>query len=485
MVQMVSSKLGVKVEAAGGDGGGGSSSSAGLVGRLQLGRLNKRAKVQTGHEAVEEPSPLGLRLKKTPSFLDLVQSKLSNGGRKKDRVTNNGCSSSAADSNKLKASNFPASLLTIGDWEYKSRYEGDLVGKCYFAKHKLVWEVLDGGLKNKIEIQWSDIVAINAVFSDDEDQPETLNVVLSRPPLFFRETNPQPRKHTLWQASTDFTGGQASIHRQHYLECRHGFMRKHFEKLVQCDPRLNILSKRQEISLPSPCFEHTASAFGDLNKPSEEGMDVKSEDGHSVFATSTSGNSDCHRPPSTITGSMTIGVNNVNSSEIKEGNNQGPWRRTHPHGLQPSMSIDDLVNYIGHCTSELRTGNNILEEITHHLLSDSQFTSSDEESVMLRVNSFCCLLQKDPGAARSFLARTQNNNVETGNSGWTARSNEATPPQLASQTKSKEQFPVSEDEEHKSTLRYKAAPLMSRDNSVGELLDLPRIASVPRFLPNM
>ena len=60
--------------------------------------------------------------------------------------------------------------------QYKSRYEGDLVAKCYFAKHKLVWEVLDGGLKNKIEIQWSDIMAINA--SCPDDGPETLDVVV-------------------------------------------------------------------------------------------------------------------------------------------------------------------------------------------------------------------------------------------------------------------------------------------------------------------
>lgn len=53
------------------------------------------------------------------------------------------------------------------------------MAKCYFAKHKLVWEVLDGGLKNKIEIQWSDIVAIKANFPDDG--PETLDVVV----LFF------------------------------------------------------------------------------------------------------------------------------------------------------------------------------------------------------------------------------------------------------------------------------------------------------------
>lgn len=67
----------------------------------------------------------------------------------------------------------------FGVVQYKSRYEGDLVAKCYFAKHKLVWEVLDGGLKNKIEIQWSDIVAIKANFPDDG--PETLDVVV----LFF------------------------------------------------------------------------------------------------------------------------------------------------------------------------------------------------------------------------------------------------------------------------------------------------------------
>lgn len=36
---------------------------------------------------------------------------------------------------------------------------------------------------------------------------------LARQPLFFRETNPQPRKHTLWQATADFTDGQCSKHR--------------------------------------------------------------------------------------------------------------------------------------------------------------------------------------------------------------------------------------------------------------------------------
>lgn len=61
-------------------------------------------------------------------------------------------------------------------WQYTSRYEGDLVAKCYFAKHKLVWEILEGGLKSKIEVQWSDIMGLKADFPDEA--PATLIVVV-------------------------------------------------------------------------------------------------------------------------------------------------------------------------------------------------------------------------------------------------------------------------------------------------------------------
>lgn len=66
--------------------------------------------------------------------------------------------------------------MMLNWFQYKSRYEGDLVAKCYFAKHKLVWEVLEGGLKSKIEIQWSDIMALKAVYCDDG--PDSLTVVV-------------------------------------------------------------------------------------------------------------------------------------------------------------------------------------------------------------------------------------------------------------------------------------------------------------------
>lgn len=47
--------------------------------------------------------------------------------------------------------------------------------------------------------------------------------------------------------------------RRHYLQCPEGLLEKHFEKLIQCDPRLFHLSQQAEISLESPYFEPKVS----------------------------------------------------------------------------------------------------------------------------------------------------------------------------------------------------------------------------------
>lgn len=57
------------------------------------------------------------------------------------------------------------------------------MAKCYFAKHKLVWEVLEKGLKSKIEIQWSDIMALKA--NCPEDGPGTLTLVVQDSLMFL------------------------------------------------------------------------------------------------------------------------------------------------------------------------------------------------------------------------------------------------------------------------------------------------------------
>mmetsp|Transcript_20432 Transcript_20432/g.38863 ORF Transcript_20432/g.38863 Transcript_20432/m.38863 type:complete len:537 (+) Transcript_20432:277-1887(+) len=153
-------------------------------------------------------------------------------------------SAATAEANacKWKASNFPAVSLRIGGWERTSQYMGDLVSKVYFAKRKLVWEILEGGLKSKVEVQWADISALQASFPDNG--PSVLEFAVVRSPLFFRETDPQPRKHTIWHAASDFTCGEASMCRPHRLVAAPGIMMRHWNKLLACDARLRALAEQ-------------------------------------------------------------------------------------------------------------------------------------------------------------------------------------------------------------------------------------------------
>lgn len=485
------------------------------------------------YDPLEEPSPLGLKLKKSPSFLDLIQMKLGQEKsvslgktlprREKDQHNHKkGSSSSTASASvdKLKASNFPATLLRIGTWEYKSRYEGDLVAKCYFAKHKLVWEVLDGGLKNKIEIQWSDIMAIKATYS--EDGPETLDVVLGRQPLFFREINPQPRKHTLWQATSDFTGGQATVYRRHFLQCAQGLLGKHFEKLVQCDPRLNFLSQQPEIVLDNPFFEPKNSVFGGGHGKSGNAFDLKTESGYDVpdlrDTATTSGI--CSRverkesmaalmelntqgTPTTLTSDICI-MQGQAGERLKEIDNLKILDQIKLPGLHPSMSMSDLVNHIGQCISEQinpdvpineEQKTSILEDIAQYLLSDSQVTPivNDEKSIMSRVNSLCCLLQKDPISTVQNLHAKSEHHVRDLFSGRIDaveedpnKSSSIVPHanSLAGDNNLCRTEHLGNELNVKDELRI-ASSTMSRKDSVGDLLlNLPRIASLPRFLYN-
>ncbi|XP_027344917.1 uncharacterized protein LOC113857298 isoform X2 [Abrus precatorius] len=456
------------------------------------------------YNPLDEPSPLGLRLRKSPSLLDLIQMRLSqqDDPKKKDQKG----SASTADS-KLKASNFPGTVLKIGTWEYKSRYEGDLVAKCYFAKHKLVWEVLDGCLKNKIEIPWSDIMALKANYPEDE--PGTLEVVLARRPLFFREINPQPRKHTLWQATSDFTGGQASIHKRHFLQCPQGLLGKHFEKLVQCDPRLNFLSQQPDLVLETPYFEPGTAIHDHIE--SSDGFDRKSEEQASIFglqdvesgsAVQSSSSKSEHnlvgKAVENVSQEITSPSSVMNAQTIKDFRCRGAETlkflsnldQIKLPGLHPSMSMDDLVSHIGHCISEQIASDNpifggdsqysrsILEEFTQYLFNDSQHTTaSDEQYVMSRVNSLYCLLQKDPSTTQDTM--TRNGKGLDADEGAKVGVSNSTHTQLSSCKTKVADLEVQPDD----TSGCKQGTGMTRKESAGDLLlNLPRIASMPQFL---
>ncbi|KAL8149649.1 uncharacterized protein LOC141706425 [Apium graveolens] len=370
---------------------------------------------------LDEPGPLGLKLRKSPSLLDLIQRKLS--GADTSFVGNTACenskvkekknvrtSAASKSTDKLKPSKFFASFLRIGSWKYMSRHEGDLVAKCYYTKQKLVWEILDCGLKSKIEFQWSDIISLNA--SCPDDRPGNLTIALSRPPLFFKESNPQPRKHTMWLVTPDFTDGQASIQREHFLQFPQGVLNKHYEKLIQCDARLKCLSQQPKIVMHAPFSVSLAcDSEGNIstNHLTNE-LDTAKVCPFSSVALPFSASSNVEQMDtldiaplhqSKEASSLSSGI--IEANEINEGQDI-PRLKNHElskvSSLHQSMSADPL-NHIEHHISEQMASEKIskckdmLDDIAHHFLNDTQtVTAFDEKSLMSRVNSLCSLLQE-------------------------------------------------------------------------------------------
>jgi len=171
------------------------------------------------------------------------------------------------------------------------------------------------------------------------------------------------------------------------------------------------------------------------------------------------------------------------------------WDQIKVPGLRHSMSMTDLMNHIGNCISEQMTSGNqlfsanesecrdILEDIAQCLLSDTQqTTSSDEKRIMARVNSLCCLLQKDP-------ASTQN--LQVNGESFFEESNNGKGLQLNCTNESPHENKFRGDIRGsegsiKDVSGSKQALGMSRKDSFGDLLlHLPGIASLPKFLFNI
>ncbi|XP_050910078.1 uncharacterized protein LOC127123953 [Lathyrus oleraceus] len=210
------------------------------------------------------------------------------------------------------------------------------------------------------------------------------------------------------------------------MQCPQGLLGRNFEKLIQCDPRLNFLSQQQDFVLESPYFE-TGTAIHDRIETSD-GFGRKSEGHAGIFVlqdveSGSAGQSSSSRsehnlmgkavennfqeitsPSSVMNPHAIIGFKSRGAESLKFLSNLDQIKLP---GLHPSMSIEDLVNHIGHCITEQMGPENSsfasdrakLEEFTQYLFNDSQIQpASDEQNVMSRVNSFYNLLQKYPNS---------------------------------------------------------------------------------------
>ncbi|KAK9733104.1 hypothetical protein RND81_04G043600 [Saponaria officinalis] len=152
-------------------------------------------------------------------------------------------------------------------------------------------------------------------------------------------------------------------------------------------------------------------------------------------------------------------------------------------GIRPSMSMTDLVNHIGTCISGHTNSENppfseddsesqkILEDIAQHLLGDFQSTPcSDEKSLMSRVNSLCSLLKKDGTPVASFEVFEEGKDATVYSHGLESTDQSGPESEMSSP-------------ENGSRNVFKPSPSMPRIDSFGDLLlQLPRIASLPKFL---
>ncbi|AQK82804.1 hypothetical protein ZEAMMB73_Zm00001d037085 [Zea mays] len=302
-----------------------------------------------------------------------------------------------------------------------------------------------------------------------------------------------------WSQYSDCS--KIKICRRHFLQCPSTLLSKNFEKLIQCDQRLYQLSQQPEITLDPTLFEPRCTIFEDPVESKCAGFtNLKDEHralpGYSDSVSPCAGssisakkeNNDSIRmpaeyPPQTVG----IGVGAVGAQAVSRNvNGAAPefnipnwWSQLKVPGLRPSMSVDDLVNHLGNCISEQITSgdpalaNNevptkeTLEGIAQYLLGDTQgppVTAAVERSLMARVDSLCCLIQKDtapvakpkpePNDGDSIGVEASDGSDEEFTSAPTGKPTDATNP-----------------------------PAMSRKDSFGELLtNLPRIASLPQFL---
>lgn len=267
---------------------------------------------------------------------------------------------------------------------------------------------------------------------------------------------------------------------------------------MQCDPRLNFLSQQAEMTLDSPYFESQMSGFEDTHERDRE-FDLNNEGSPNFIDYTSPSGAQCSskskqdpRPlecihqekPSPRSGAS----DDMESREVDQRKGLSNLNQLRVSGIHPSVSMSDLVSQLEQRVSEQTTlkvinlasderpSSEILEEISQSLLSDTQnVSSSDEKSLMSRVNSLCCLLQKDPATVQA--------SENCGDVSDERRVNEINFIPTAPLGRKDEEDSSMPEDESADLSSCKPTSTMSRKDSVGDLLlNLPRIASLPHFL---
>lgn len=96
--------------------------------------------------------------------------------------------------------------------QIEAKYPADLVAKFYYAKRKLVWEIMRDGLKDKIEIQWRNISAIRAIIEDNS--PGILEIE-----VFFLFIYSYKHKHMTYFISYKIINKNYTSLNKMFIEC--------------------------------------------------------------------------------------------------------------------------------------------------------------------------------------------------------------------------------------------------------------------------
>ncbi|XP_022867962.1 uncharacterized protein LOC111387625, partial [Olea europaea var. sylvestris] len=221
---------------------------------------------------------------------------------------------------------------------------------------------------------------------------------------------------------------------KHFLQCSPGVLNKNYEKLIQCDRRLYILSQQLEIVMDSPYFEARASTFENPEESrgrefdqvvAAQGYSLSSFQNVELAATTQSSPLTTGQNPNPVTAGYvpeeTLSSCSVMATGAIEQNGtceghaylqQRSWEQLKVQDLHPSMLMGDLENHIESCILEQVTTGivpsdktpefwDVMENIKQDLLSDTQSTTFlDEKSLLKKVDSLSSLLQ-DPGTSSS------------------------------------------------------------------------------------